>query len=266
MTETVQPEIEDEPQKPKLPPGMKVGLFVTCLADLMRPSIAFSALRLLEQLGVQVEVPETQTCCGQPGANSGIHKGADKLAQTVIETFLPYQALVVPSGSCADEIKNQYPKRFAKHAHWGPRAIALSHKTFELSEFLVRAGYEPEGRRFERTACYHDTCSAYRGLGVGEGPRALLDKVEGLHLTSMQDPGQCCGFGGTFAAKFPEISAAMGTKKIEQAGGADMIIGGDWGCLMHMQGLAEKQGRTLRVCHTAEVLAGMVDEDGEVCP
>lgn len=234
----------------------KVGLFITCLADLVRPSVGFAALRLLEQAGCTVEVPEAQTCCGQPGANAGIRAPADRLAKTVIEAFEPYDALVAPSGSCAGEIKTAYPKRFSADPEWGPRAEALAAKSWELMSYLDHLGFTPKPPALAAQACYHDTCSALRGLGISDTPRKLLSHVEGLALTSMADPGQCCGFGGSFAAAFPEISGAMGQAKIESAGGKPMIIGGDLGCLIHMQAIADKKGEALTCVHAAEILAG----------
>ncbi len=238
----------------------KVGLFITCLADLLRPSVGFASLRLLEQAGCRVEVPEAQTCCGQPGANAGVRAPADTLAKQVIAAFEDYDALVAPSASCAGEIKFAYPKRLASDPEWGPRAEALAAKSWELMSFLDHLGFTPDAPAFEADACYHDTCSALRGMGISDAPRKLLAQVEGLSVSDMADPGACCGFGGSFAASFPEISQAMGTGKIASAG-KSVIIGGDLGCLIHMQALADKRGEALRCLHAAEILAGLAGDD-----
>jgi len=238
----------------------KVGLFVTCLADLLRPSVGFAALRLLEQAGCEVVVPDSQTCCGQPGANAGVRAPADALAKQVIAAFEGFDALVAPSASCAGEIKFAYPKRLADDPDWGPRAQALADKSFELMSYLDHLGFAPTPKAFNAQACYHDTCSALRGFGISDAPRKLLAGVEGLELSDMADPGACCGFGGSFSAAFPEISQAMGEAKFQQAGGKQMIIGGDLGCLIHMQALADKKGEPIRCVHAAEILAGLAEE------
>ncbi|MFD1795766.1 (Fe-S)-binding protein [Paracoccus aurantiacus] len=238
----------------------RVGLFVTCLVDAMRPQIGWATLRLLERAGCNVEVPRAQTCCGQPAGNSGDKRGAEKLARQVIEAFEGYDYLVGPSGSCVGQIRS-YPTLFSDQG-WRSRAEGLSRKSFEILGFLNDVmGWKPEGVRLDATATYHDSCSGLRELGVQEQPRALLEGVEGLQMRPLDGANVCCGFGGTFCVKYPEISTAIVSEKAANIvdTGADLLLAGDLGCLMNMAGRLHREGAATRCFHTAEVLAGMAD-------
>ncbi len=243
-------------------PKPRVALFATCLVDVFRPEVGFATAKLLEDAGCTVEVPPGQTCCGQPAYNSGDRKTAAAMARQVIQTFAGYDYVVLPTGSCAGMIKKHYPALLAGDPDWAPRARALAERTFELVSFLVdvrgMAGVEA---RLEGTATYHDSCSGLRELGVKAQPRALLASVEGLELKEMALPEECCGFGGTFCVKYPEISDKMVTDKAKdiQGTGADLLLAGDIGCLMNMAGKLKRLGAKTQVRHVAEVLAGMTD-------
>jgi L-lactate dehydrogenase complex protein LldE len=239
----------------------RVGLFVTCLVDLIRPSIAFAAVKLLEDAGCFVEVPR-QTCCGQPAFNSGDRATARALAEQVIAQFEPYEYVVVPSGSCAGQIRVHYPELFQGDPNWLPRAEALAAKTFELVSFLVDVlNVSRVDAQLEGTVTYHDSCSGLRELDVRVQPRRLLGTVRGLTLKEMCDAEVCCGFGGTFCVKYPAISDAIVAKKAANAvaSGADILVAGDLGCLMNMAGKLSRDGERIEVRHIAEVLAGMSD-------
>lgn len=232
----------------------RVGLFVTCLVDLVRPQIGFAAVKLLEQSGCDVVVPRAQTCCGQPAWNAGVDKDARAIAEQVLAVFSAFDYVVAPSGSCAGMIKRHYPEVLKND----PRALALAAKTYELTSFLVNIrGMESVAAKCEARACYHDSCSGLRELRVRNQPRQLLASVEGLSVSELTDGEVCCGFGGLFSVKYPEISERMADDKIADAGatGADMLIGGDLGCLLHLEGRMRRQGKTMRVRHVAEVLA-----------
>jgi len=240
----------------------RVGLFVTCLGDLIRPKLGFAALKLLEAAGCRVEVPLKQVCCGQPAFNSGAAKAAASLARQLIRQFEPYDYAVLPSGSCAGMIKAHYVEALAGDRKWLPRAQALAGKTWELMSFLVKVrNFKPEGVCLRATATYHDSCSGLRELGIFEEPRALLGAVEGLELTPLPGNDVCCGFGGTFCVKYAAISnAIVGDKaKAVEGTGAALLLGGDLGCLMNIAGKLSRNGSKVRVMHAAEVLAGMGD-------
>jgi L-lactate dehydrogenase complex protein LldE len=236
-----------------------VGLFVTCLVDLIRPSVGLAAVKLLEDAGCRVEVPPTQTCCGQPAYNSGDRADARAVASHVITAFEGYDYLVAPSGSCAGMIKCHYPSLFDDDPTLRARAEALAARTFELVSFLADVrGVERVEARYEGRATYHDACSGLRELGIKVQPRALLASVEGLSLLEMADAEVCCGFGGTFCVKYPDISNQMVGEKaaaVEESG-ADTLLAGDLGCLINMAGKLTRQGSSVRVRHVAEVLAG----------
>jgi len=243
-------------------PAKRVGLFVTCLVDLIRPSVGFAAVTLLEKAGCTVAVPR-QTCCGQPAFNSGDRASARAIAEQVIEAFAPYDYVVAPSGSCAGMLKIHYPELFHGDPNWRPRADAFAAKTFELTAFLVDVlGVSRVDVTLEASATYHDACSGLRELGVRVQPRRLLGSVRGLVLKEMRDADVCCGFGGTFCVKYPDISNAIVGKKAANvaATGADLLIAGDLGCLMNMAGKLQREGKTVEVRHVAEVLAGMMTE------
>ena len=239
---------------------MRVGLFVTCLADLMRPSVAFAAVKLLEDAGCTVEVPPGQTCCGQPALNSGDSVDAREIARRVIVAFEGFDAVVGPSGSCMGTLRQDYPALFADEPAWRARAEDLSRRSHELLSFLVDVMKVPGvDARYEGKATYHDSCAGLRELGVRAQPRQLLSSVKGLSLVEMAGTDECCGFGGTFCVKYPEISTKMVDDKIAniQASGATTVLGGDLGCLLNIAGRIKRRGLPLRVLHTAELLAGM---------
>jgi L-lactate dehydrogenase complex protein LldE len=239
---------------------MRVGLFVTCLVDLMRPSIGLAAVKLLEAAGCEVLVPRTQTCCGQPGYNSGDRRSARALAAKVLGEFEGCDYVVVPSGSCGGMIKTHYPDLFEGEAVMLDRIRRLGSRTYELTDFLVNvAKLDRVPGRFAGTVTYHDSCSGLRELGVKGQPRALLAGVAGLRLKEMDECEQCCGFGGTFAVKFGEVSAAIADRKCAQirASGADAVVAGDLGCLLNIEGRLRRLGDgETKVLHVAEVLAG----------
>lgn len=241
----------------------RTALFVTCLVDLHRPAVGFAALALLERAGCTVEVPRSQTCCGQPAYNAGDRATATAIARDVIDTFLRYDFTVAPSGSCAAMIAHHYPALFdGTDPEYRARAAALAAKTHELTAFLADVrGVRAVGARYEGQVTYHDSCSGLRELGVKAQPRALLAGVAGLALTEMREPEICCGFGGTFCVKYPDISTRMASDKAADvtATGADTLLAGDMGCLLNMAGRLKREGSAVRVRHVAEVLAGMTD-------
>ena len=239
---------------------MRVGLFVTCLVDLMRPRIGFATMRLLEAAGCEVVVPEGQTCCGQPAFNAGDRVSAAALAKKLIGEFEGFDYVVVPSGSCADQIRNEYAGLLAAEPGWQARAVALSPRVFELTDFLARvAQVETLPGTFRGSITYHDSCAGLRRLGIKQQPRQLLAHLPGVELREMTGAEECCGFGGTFSIKFGDISAAIAERKCEKATAttADAIVGGDLGCLLNIEGKLRRMGdETTRVLHVAEVLAG----------
>ncbi len=240
----------------------KVALFVTCLVDLFRPSVGFAAVKLIEDAGCEVVVPPAQTCCGQPAFNSGDRKDAAALAMKVIAAFEGFDHLVAPSGSCAGQIRAHYPELFDDGDPWKARAEALAAKSHELVSFLVDVlGVTSTGAAFDGTVTYHDSCSGLRELGIQAQPRKLLAAVDGLTLTEMKDTDVCCGFGGAFAVKYPDLSGAIVDKKtvnVEESG-AETLLAGDMGCLMNIAGRLSRKGSRVKVRHVAEVLAGMAD-------
>jgi L-lactate dehydrogenase complex protein LldE len=240
-----------------------VGLFVTCLVDLFRPTVGFAAVKLIEDAGCRVSVPAAQTCCGQPAYNSGDRKDTRAIAEQVITAFEPYDYVVAPSGSCGGMLKAHYPKLFADDAAWSERAAAFSAKVFELMAFLVDVrGMSDVDASFAGSVTYHDSCSGLRELNVRNQPRRLLKSVDGLKLIELKDADVCCGFGGTFCVKYADISDAIVKRKTEAitASGAETLLAGDLGCLMNMAGKLQREGRTVKTRHVAEVLAGMADE------
>ena len=239
---------------------------MTCLVDLYRPTIGFAAIRLLEAAGCQVEVPRAQTCCGQPAYNTGDRATARDLARGILESFGGYDYVVAPSGSCAGMLSHHLPGLLKDDPNLRARAQALADRTYELVSFLVDVrGMERVAAQCAATATYHDACSGLRELGVKAQPRRLLATVEGLQLTEMADPEVCCGFGGTFCVKYPEISGRMVSDKTRDvtATGAELLLSGDLGCLLNMAGRLSREGSPVAVRHVAEVLAGMT---GEVAP
>ncbi len=240
---------------------MRVGLFVTCLVDLMRPRIGFAALELLKDAGCEVIVPESQTCCGQPGYNSGERASAIALARKVAREFADCEYVVVPSGSCAGMIRTHYPdllKDVPEAEHDALRA--LSARTYELTDFLVNiARYTPKTKTSIKSIAYHDSCSGLRELNIKQQPRTLLAQIEGVELKEMNECEQCCGFGGTFAIKFGDISSHIAERKCENitTSGADAVVLGDLGCMLNIEGRLSRRGDAkTQVLHVAEVLAG----------
>ncbi len=239
-----------------------VGLFVTCLVDLFRPSVGFAAIKLMEDAGCRVSVPESQTCCGQPAYNSGDRADTREIARATILAFEPFDFVVAPSGSCASMIRKHYPPLFADEPDFLPRAEAVAAKTHELVSFLTdMLGVTAVDAAFTESVTYHDSCSGLRELGVQAQPRTLLKTVAGLELKEMPDSDVCCGFGGTFCVKYPDVSNAIVEKKTGRIAesGADTLLAGDLGCLMNMAGKLSREGRPIRARHVAEVLAGMAD-------
>ena len=241
--------------------GPRVGLLVTCLADLFRPQVGFAAVKLLEAAGCTVEVP-VQSCCGQPAYNGGDEKDAVALAKQVIGGFESFDYVVVPSGSCAGMVSVHYPRLFEKDPAWSGRAQAFAAKTHELFSFLANVrGLTQVDAACTKRAAYHESCSSLRELKIAAEPRALLRSVAGFALEDIPDTEVCCGFGGFFSLKYPDISARMADDKLANAKktGAEMLVGGDLGCLLHMAGRLQRRGEKLEVRHAAEVLAGMCD-------
>jgi L-lactate dehydrogenase complex protein LldE len=237
---------------------MKASLFVTCLGDALFPNVGVATVRLLRRLGVSLDFPAAQTCCGQPHFNSGYHDEARALARHTIEALDNGQLIVVPSGSCAAMIKLEYPELFHSDPHWGRRALELAGRTHELSCFLVRVlGVEDVGACFEARVTYHAACHL-RGLGVRDEPERLLRKVRGLTLLPLERADECCGFGGSFSVRYPGISAAMVRDKAEfiEQSGADYVVATDAGCLMNVGGCLRRRPGAARTLHLAEVLAG----------
>ena len=250
------------PQEKPPGAGLRVGLFVTCLVDLMRPSVGFAAVKLIEAAGCKVIVPE-QTCCGQPAYNSGDRANAKAVARRTMRAFADCDYVVAPSGSCTGQLAKHYPEMFEDEPETQLEARRFAAKCWELTSFLVDAlGISRVEARYDGVATYHDSCSGLRELGVREQPRKLLATVEGLRLVEMEDRDVCCGFGGTFAVKYGELSGAIVAKKAERiaATGADTLIAGDLGCLMNMVGKLQREGRQVKARHVAEILAGMTDE------
>jgi L-lactate dehydrogenase complex protein LldE len=239
----------------------RVGLFVTCLVDIIRPSVGFAAVKLLEDAGCKVVVP-SQTCCGQPAYNSGDRGSAKKLARQAIDAFEDCDYVVAPSGSCGGMLIKHYPDLFAGEPDLAERAERFAEKSHELVSFLVDVmGVSKVEARYEGIVAYHDSCAGLRELGVKAQPRRLLAAVEGLTLVELSEPETCCGFGGLFATKYGELSNAIVTRKAEDIRGAkpDTVLAGDLGCLMNMAGKLQRDGSPIKARHVAEILAGMAD-------
>ena len=248
-------------KRDKPPATPRVGLFATCLVDLFRPSVGFAAAKLLEDAGCIVEVP-SQTCCGQPAFNSGDRATARALAMQAIDAFQPYDYVVIPSGSCGGMAITHYPELFEDDPNLGPRARAFAAKTHELVSFLTDVlGLDRVDAAYDRAVTYHDACSGLRELGIREQPRKLLASVRGLDLVELKDADVCCGFGGTFAVKYGEISNAIVERKATRVveSGAPVLVSGDLGCLLNIAGKLSRQKSTVEVRHVAEILAGMTE-------
>lgn len=243
------------------PERPRVALFVTCLADMARPSVGFAALKLLKQAGCNVSVPRAQTCCGQPAYNSGDVNRARQVTEPLLSMFDEVDYVVAPSGSCTHMLRS-LPKLFVDAPAQFRKAESLAAKSFELIQFLADVMNVTEfDASYPVKVTYHDACTGKRKLGIEAEPRKMLAQVQGLELVETSDPEVCCGFGGTFCVKYPEVSGGMVERKCEsfQATGADVLVGGDLGCLLNLSGRLKRSGRSLQVRHVAEVLAGTLD-------
>ena len=243
--------------------GQRVALLITCLADLYRPEVGFAAVRLLEGAGYVVEVP-AQGCCGQPNFNSGDRAGAAEIAAVLMQRFSAYDYVVAPSGSCAAMICCHFPSLFPEDSDARVLAEALAGKTYELTSFLHDiADVSLASAPCPAVVTYHDGCSGLRELGIRQQPRNLLQAVNGLELREMSDTDACCGFGGLFCVKYPEISNRIAATKTADitATGADYVVTGEIGCLMQIQGKLHRDGSAIRAVHIAEILSGSLDDD-----
>nr|VFK53494.1 MAG: L-lactate dehydrogenase complex protein LldE [Candidatus Kentron sp. TUN]VFK54453.1 MAG: L-lactate dehydrogenase complex protein LldE [Candidatus Kentron sp. TUN]VFK54838.1 MAG: L-lactate dehydrogenase complex protein LldE [Candidatus Kentron sp. TUN] len=247
-----------------LPP--RIGLFITCLADFFRPTTSLSTAKLLSSAGCRVEIPKGQTCCGQPAYNNGDIVNARALAQRLITQFEGFDYIVAPSGSCVGMLKKHYPTLFTHDPVWGPQARRFAERCFEITGFLVDVcGVEKldithsEDAAAYGVVTYHDSCSGLRELGIHHQPRILLARLKGLEMREMVHPNMCCGFGGTFCVKYPEISTRMVSNKVAniRKTDANTLVGGDLGCLFNIAGRLERMNDPIKVYHVAEVLAGM---------
>ncbi len=240
--------------------GPTVGLFVTCLVDLFRPSVGWASVKLLEAAGCTVVVPQSQTCCGQPAYNSGAREDAIGIAKQVIRAFESFDYIVAPSGSCAGMLKKHYPEMLESDPDWSGPARAVAGKVWELTAFLADVlGIGAVSGKYEGIVAYHDSCSSLREMGVREQPRALLSGIEGLAVREVPGRDVCCGFGGTFCVKYPEISTRMAGDKTREVveSGADTLAAGDMGCLLNLAGKLTRDGDAIKVYHVAELLAGV---------
>jgi L-lactate dehydrogenase complex protein LldE len=244
---------------------MQIALFATCLVDLFRPSVGFAAVKLLEQAGCEVVVPGNQVCCGQPAFNNGDQENARAIARQVIDTFCDYEYVVIPSGSCGGMLGMHYPELFDDDAAYRAKSEKLATRCYELTQFLSEVlGVNQFDTTYQGKVAYHDSCSSLREMRIRQQPRSLLDKVKQLELTEMADTESCCGFGGTFCVKYPEISTAMVDDKITaiQQCGADTLTAADLGCLLNIAGRLKRQNSPVKVFHVAEILAGMAGGKG----
>jgi L-lactate dehydrogenase complex protein LldE len=235
-----------------------ISLFVTCLVDQLFPRVGLAMADVLERVGYRVEFPESQTCCGQPAFNTGYRDEARTVARQFIRTFRGGDYIVCPSGSCTSMVTHHYAELFEEGSADAAEAQAVSNRVWEFSRFLLEvAQVDDVGARFPAVVTYHDSCHSLRELGIKQGPRRLLGRVAGLELREMSIPEECCGFGGTFSVKFPEVSGAMARTKVEAvlATGADYVVANDASCLMQLQGSLLRAGSSVRTAHLAEVLA-----------
>jgi L-lactate dehydrogenase complex protein LldE len=236
----------------------RVSLFVTCIVDQLFPQVGMAMAGILERLGYKVDFPERQTCCGQPAFNSGYLEEARQVARHFLETFRDAEYVVVPSGSCTAMIAHHYAELFRKEPRRLEETHRLEQRVWEFSKFLLEvAKVEDVGARYEAVATYHDSCHALRELSIKEGPRKLLANVRGLTLREMEPAEECCGFGGTFSVKFPEVSGGMVRAKLDaiRRTGAGVVVSVDSSCLMQIQGAISRAGMPVRTMHLAEVLA-----------
>ncbi len=235
-----------------------VTLFIQCLVDALYPEVAEAMVRVLDRLGISLTCPDDQTCCGQPAFNSGYRRQARIAARHFIEVFEDAELIVCPSGSCVNMVRHHYGELFQNDPQWSQRAQNLARRTYEFSEYLVDVlGVDDLGARFEGKVTYHDSCHLLRGIGVRQQPRTLLQRVSGADFIEMKDSDYCCGFGGTFSTKYPDISDAMVTDKVKNLmdTNADALVGCDMGCLMNIQGKLSRLGSPIKVMHLAQILA-----------
>jgi L-lactate dehydrogenase complex protein LldE len=239
-----------------------VSLFFTCLADTFAPDVAFAAVAVLERFGARVDVPLSQTCCGQTAANSGNFREARRMAAKFLTVFDGEGYIVSPSGSCAATVKHVYPALFRDEPRMLARVRAVGERVYELSQFLVDVlGVTDPGSTFEGKVTYHDSCRLLRGLGVGSAPRALLRAIPGVELVEMAESDGCCGFHAAFSVRYPQVSCAMAERKLERIleTGAQYVTSADLGCLFNIGGLISRSGHPVKAVHLAEVLAGPVE-------
>ena len=237
-----------------------VALFVTCLVDFHRPVVGFAAVKLMEGAGCMVNVPAGQTCCGQPAYNSGNHMLAQALARRMIAVLEGSDYVVVPSGSCAGMIRKHYPELLSENKSWHQRALALAAQTFEITQFLADIrDFRSINATYRRRITYHDSCSGLREMQVKSQPRLLIDQVNGANLVELSSAEVCCGFGGTFCVKYPDISCKMVSEKTADiaATGAETVLAGDMGCLMNIAGRLTREQSPVAARHVVEVLADM---------
>jgi L-lactate dehydrogenase complex protein LldE len=238
---------------------MKVSLFIPCIVDNFLTGIAESTAQVLERSGLELDYPQGQTCCGQPGFNAGHWDDARKVARQFLRAFADSEVIVSPSGSCVSMVRNHYEKLFEGHDKDLALARDIGKRTFELTEFLVdKLGITDLGASYDGKVTYHDSCHLNRELGIREQPRTLIKNVKGIELIEMEDPERCCGFGGTFSVKLPEVSAAMARKKAEKIkeSGADAVIVCDPGCYLQIDGYLKKNCVNVKVMHIAELISG----------
>ena len=243
----------------KIDPPDRTTLFVQCLVDGIYPEVAEAVVQVFQRLGVAVDCPTEQTCCGQPAYNAGYHKEAARAARRFIEIFESAGVIVCPSGSCVDMVRHHYPELFVNNPAWRDRAEAISKKTFEFTEYLVDVlGVADLGASFSGRVTYHDSCHLTRRLGVKTQPRVLIAGVAGTEFVEMAESDRCCGFGGTFSVKYPDISAAILAEKVDRIidTGADAVVGCDVSCLMNIQGMLSRRNVKIKTLHIAQLLAG----------
>lgn len=237
---------------------LRVSLFATCIVDQFFPQVGLAMAEVLERAGCKVDFPEGQTCCGQPAFNSGFRKEAREVARHFLKVFRDADYVVAPSGSCTSMITHHFEDLFRNQPEWLEQTRRLKPRVWEFSQFLLEVTrVEDVGARLDKVVTYHDSCHALRELGIKEGPRRLLARVRGLELREMDAAEECCGFGGTFSVKFPEISGGMARTKIESIlrTGAETVVSVDAGCLMQVQGTLSRAGLPIGTMHLAEVLA-----------
>ena len=236
-----------------------VTLFIQCLVDGIYPEAGEAMVKIFRKLGIDLNCPTMQTCCGQPAFNAGYRREAGVAAKRFIDIFETAQVIVCPSGSCVTMVRHHYPQLFEDNDPWLQRARQVAAKTYELTEYLVDVlGVQDVGARYDGKITYHDSCHLLRNLRIQSQPRKLLSKVSGAEFIEMHDADRCCGFGGSFAVKYADISSAMVADKVNNivASGADTVVGCDMGCLMNIQGMLNRVGSDIKIIHIAQILAG----------